>query len=70
MIYLDNAATSFPKPESVCDAIDKVNRNMMVNAGRGTYKLAAKANTLITETKMSLAKLVGVMAGRCLFSSV
>ena len=62
MIYLDNAATSFPKPKCVCDAIDEVNRNLMVNAGRGTYKLAAKANSLINETKMNLAKMAGVMA--------
>lgn len=61
MIYLDNAATSFPKPKSVCDAIDDVNRNLMVNAGRGTYRLAAKANALIHETRMDLAKLVGTM---------
>lgn len=62
MIYLDNAATSFPKPESVCDAMDNANRNFMVNAGRGTYKLAAKANSLINETRINLAKMVGTMA--------
>ena len=62
MIYLDNAATSFPKPESVCNAMDEVNRNLLVNAGRGTYKLAAKANSLINETKMNVAKMVGTMA--------
>ena len=62
MIYLDNAATSFPKPESVYHAIDEVNRNLMVNAGRGTYKLAAQANLLINETRINLAKMLGVMA--------
>ena len=62
MIYLDNAATSFPKPECVCNAMDEVNRNLLVNAGMGTYKLAAKANSLINETKMNVAKVVGTMA--------
>ena len=62
MIYLDNAATSFPKPECVYNAIDEINRNLMVNAGRGTYKLAAKANSLISETRLSLAKMLGVLA--------
>ena len=62
MIYLDNAATSFPKPECVCNAMDEVNRNLLVNAGRGTYKLAAKANSLINETKMNVAKMVGTMS--------
>lgn len=62
MIYLDNAATSFPKPECVCDAMDEVNRRLLVNAGRGMYKLATKANSLINETKMNIAKMVGTMA--------
>ena len=35
MIYLDNAATTFPKPESVYAAMDKINRKGAVNAGRG-----------------------------------
>lgn len=61
MIYLDNAATSFPKPECVCDAMDNANRKLMVNAGRGTYKLAAEANTLINRTRINLANLAGAM---------
>lgn len=43
MIYLDNAATTFPKPESVYRAMDKINREGAVNAGRGSYKLAQAA---------------------------
>lgn len=39
-IYMDNAATTFPKPECVCDAMDQVNRFLSVNAGRGAYQLA------------------------------
>lgn len=39
-IYMDNAATTFPKPECVCDAMDRVNRCLSVNAGRGSYRLA------------------------------
>lgn len=34
-IYLDNAATTFPKPESVYTEMDYVNRNLAVNTGRG-----------------------------------
>ena len=44
MIYLDNAATTFPKPESVYLAMDKMNREGAVNAGRGAYKLAQEAS--------------------------
>lgn len=43
MIYLDNAATTFPKPEEVYTAMDNANRNMGVNAGRGSYKVAQAA---------------------------
>lgn len=42
-IYMDNAATTFPKPTCVCDAMDQVNRHLSVNAGRGSYRLAQMA---------------------------
>lgn len=58
MIYLDNAATTFPKPESVYVAMDETNRIMGVNAGRGSYKIAREASALITDTKKELRKLV------------
>lgn len=60
MIYLDNAATTFPKPEEVYVAMDKVNREEAVNAGRGSYKLAQNASKLISETKGLIRKLIGV----------
>ena len=37
-IYLDNAATTFPKPECVYQAMDEIARTGAVNAGRGEYK--------------------------------
>lgn len=58
MIYLDNAATTYPKPEEVYQAMDRVNREMAVNAGRGSYALAREATKLIDETKNMLLKLV------------
>lgn len=58
MVYLDNAATTFPKPESVYVEMDKVNRNVAVNAGRGSYKLAAEASEMISLTKNLLRKLI------------
>lgn len=58
MIYLDNAATTFPKPEKVYQVMDKVNREMAVNAGRGSYKLAQQATRLIDDTKKKILKLV------------
>lgn len=58
MVYLDNAATTFPKPESVYVAMDKINREGSVNAGRGSYKLAQNASELIVDTKMKIRQLV------------
>ena len=58
MIYLDNAATTFPKAEEVYLAMDMANRNLAVNAGRGSYHLAREANQLIDDTKAMLLKLV------------
>lgn len=60
MVYLDNAATTFPKPETVYRSMDKMNREGAVNAGRGAYKLAQEASNVISETKNMLRKLVHV----------
>jgi cysteine desulfurase family protein len=43
MIYLDNAATSFPKPESVYRALDHVARTSLGNPGRAGHKMAREA---------------------------
>ncbi len=58
MIYLDNAATTFPKPETVYLAMDNANRNMGINAGRGSYKVAQAASKLIFDTKAQLRQIV------------
>jgi cysteine desulfurase family protein len=58
MVYLDNAATTFPKAEEVYKAMDKANREFCVNAGRGSYRLARKASEVISETKQLVRRLV------------
>ena len=58
MIYLDNAATTYPKPELVYCSMDKMNRCGAVNANRGAYKLAVEGAELIHKTKGKLRKLV------------
>lgn len=58
MIYLDNAATTYPKPEAVYLEMDRVNRFLAVNAGRGSYKRARDASKLIVDTKERLRELV------------
>ena len=57
MIYLDNAATTFPKPDEVYVAMDRTNRTIAVNAGRGAYKAAQEAITIIDGTKSLLKRL-------------
>jgi cysteine desulfurase/selenocysteine lyase len=43
MIYLDNAATSFPKPEAVYQALDRFARTSLANPGRAGHKMALAA---------------------------
>ena len=40
MIYLDNAATSFPKPEAVYQALDAFARTRLANPGRAGHRMA------------------------------
>lgn len=57
-IYLDNAATSFPKPDSVHDVMDRVNRELSVAAGRGKYLRAVDADRILSQTRNMLASLI------------
>ena len=58
MIYLDNGATTFPKPECVYDAVDRFHRTAAVNAGRGAYKCAREATEMSREVKKMLLSLI------------
>lgn len=70
MIYLDNAATTYPKPENVYKTIDYANRNLAFNAGRGSYKEASAVSELIQSTRDKLASLVkGANANMVSFES-
>jgi cysteine desulfurase / selenocysteine lyase len=60
MIYLDNAATTFPKPECVYSAVDNFNRNIGANPGRSGYSLAREASKIVNETRCLLAKLFNI----------
>ena len=57
LVYLDNAATSFPKPESVYAAVDKVMREECGNPGRSGHKLSMSAGRVIDEARMLCARL-------------
>jgi cysteine desulfurase family protein len=59
MIYLDNAATSFPKPESVYVAVERTLRESCGNAGRGVHAMAAATTQTIREVRARLARFIG-----------
>jgi cysteine desulfurase / selenocysteine lyase len=56
-IYLDNAASSHPKPESVYLAVNEVLRKLGANPGRAGHALALKASQRIAQTRQGLANL-------------
>src|SRR2546427_1154797 len=51
MIYLDNAATSFPKPEAVYQALDRFARQSLANPGRAGHKMALAAERALDDTR-------------------
>ena len=54
MIYLDNAATSFPKPESVYQAMDRFARQSLANPGRAGHKMALAAEHALDDARHRL----------------
>lgn len=56
-IYLDNAATSFPKAPGVGDAMHRYIDEIGANVGRGSYRLALNAAMVTLETREALARL-------------
>lgn len=60
-IYLDNAATSFPKPDSVYAAVDHYNRNVGAAVGRGAYGEAIEAQRVVDRCRKRAADLFGAV---------
>jgi cysteine desulfurase family protein len=56
LIYLDNGATSFPKPEEVYTFMDYYYRNFGVNPGRSGFDLCMEAGEVIDDTRKQLTK--------------
>lgn len=54
MIYLDNAATSFPKPEGVYAAMDRFARTSLANPGRAGHKMALAAEHALDDARHRL----------------
>ena len=58
-IYLDNAATSWPKPESVYQAADWYQREIGAPNGRSGYREAIESNRIIERARRAVAQLIG-----------
>ena len=67
MIYLDNAATSFPKPsfvkQAVVDAMDNIGSD-----GRGAHEMTLRASRIVYSTRQNIAKLFNTDAMRVCFT--
>jgi cysteine desulfurase family protein len=70
LIYLDNAATSFPKPREVMDEMLLRYLEFGVSPGRGSYDLAMQVSELVDEARVKLAGFFGAPeASRVVFAA-
>ena len=58
-IYLDNAATSFPKPATVYDVMARYNRECGAPVGRGNYREASQLEHRVAQCRQQAARLLG-----------
>lgn len=60
MIYLDNAATSFPKPSEVYDQVLNCMKNYCANPGRGSHDMSVKSALKIMEAREEICELFNI----------
>lgn len=60
VVYLDNAATSWPKPPEVVNAVADFLARVGGSPGRAGHRMAIQAGRIVYETRESLAELLGV----------
>jgi len=60
MIYFDNAATSWPKPPGVIEAMVHFMKEVGANPGRSGHRLSVEAGRIVYETREALAELFNV----------
>ena len=60
MIYLDNAATSFPKPERVYDEIVKCMKEYCANPGRGGHAMSITAGIAVMEARETICNFFNI----------
>lgn len=60
IIYLDHAATSWPKPDTVKEAMLQAMEMAGANPGRGSHQMAKSASRVLFNTRRIIAKLFGI----------
>ncbi|GHU82195.1 cysteine desulfurase [Clostridia bacterium] len=60
MIYLDNGATTFPKPPQVISAVGEALKSYSANPGRSGHKLSLRASQEIYNCRLKLAEMFGI----------
>lgn len=66
-IYLDNAATSFPKPEAVYTAVDRYQRKLGTAVGRGATRVAGEVQQVIDQCRLQAARMFGANSPQQVF---
>lgn len=69
MIYFDNAATTYPKPQEVYEALNYAALNYGFNAGRGSYAEAVATFNMIEDTRRKMGNLLNVNKDKVVFLS-
>jgi len=64
IIYLDHAATSWPKPESVRQRANDCYTDLFANSGRSGYAASVRSAEMVFETRQNLASLLGAADSR------
>ncbi len=59
-VYLDNAATSYPKPQKVYEAVENTLRNIGGNPGRSGHRMALEANRIVFEARELIGELFSI----------
>lgn len=67
-VYFDNAATTYPKPQSVLSAAFECMQDYCGNPGRGSHTLAMRSSEKVFEAREKLADLFGAESERVIFT--
>ena len=68
-VYLDNAATSYPKPSAVLTAVTQAIESFGGNPGRSSHSLSRKTADAVFETREAVAALFGGNSDRVVFTA-